>query len=134
MSESALPANCATCVFFPPIPAPGGRCRRHAPSPGHEEFEVAHWPKVRQNDRCGSGAAVTDGTGPCVVLCGSCAHWLQPDGEPVRPEYRMGLTVEWWAASGYCTRLAPSPTVDEDRLVHWKVTHATDGCGDGDAA
>ena len=134
MSGSPLPADCAACVYFPSLPAPGGRCRRHAPSPGHEEFEVAHWPKTRPIDRCGAGAAVTDGTGPRVVPCRSCAHWLQPNGAPVRPDYRKGLPVEWWAASGYCTRLAPSPATDEDRRVCWKVTHAADGCGDGDAA
>jgi hypothetical protein len=42
------------------------------------------------------------------------------------------LPAEWWAASGYCTRFAPSPSADDDRKVHWRVTHAEDGCGDGD--
>jgi hypothetical protein len=95
---------------------------------------VAHWPNVRQSDRCGSGAAVMDGTGPGIVWCRSCAHWLQPNGEPVKPDYRQGLSADWWSESGYCTRLAPSPSTSEDQRTCWKVTHATDGCGDGDAA
>ena len=133
MSGSRLPTNCVGCVYYPALPEPGGLCRRHAPGPGQDAFEVAHWPKVQPSDRCGSGAAVTDGTGPGVVKCGACAHWLQPNGEPVRPDYRQGLPAEWWALSGYCTRLAPSPSTDEARRTYWKVTHATDGCGDGDA-
>jgi hypothetical protein len=129
MSEPVLPASCAACVYFPPSPAPGGLCRRHAPAPGQDAFEVARWPRTRPADRCGSGAAVTDGTGPSVVVCRSCVHWLQP--KPVRPDYRQGLGAVWWAMSGNCTRLAPSPSAEEGRHTFWKVTHATDRCGDG---
>jgi len=49
----------------------------------------------------------------------------------VRPEYRKGLPVEWWAASGYCTRRSPSPATEDDRKVHRPVTNAADSCGDG---
>jgi hypothetical protein len=35
---------------------------------------VARWPHVRPADRCGAGAAVTDGTGPGVVASRSCAQ------------------------------------------------------------
>ena len=84
------------CFSFLPVRQPPGRCRRHAPLPGRDPFEVAHWPNVRPNDRCGSGAAVMDGTGPGIVWCRSCAHWLQPNGEPVRPDYRQGLSADWW--------------------------------------
>lgn len=73
-----------------------------------------------------------DGTGPGVVACQTCIHWHQPGGLPVKPDYRKGLSSEWWAASGYCTRFAPSPSAEDDRKVHWRVTHAEDGCGDGD--
>ena len=134
MSKTPPPANCAACVYFGALPVRDGRCRRRAPSPGHEEFEVTHWPKVRRTDRCGAGAAITDGIGPRVVRCGTCVHWFRPNDEPVRPDYRKGLPVEWWAMSGWCTCQVPSPGTDEDRHVHWKVTHAMDGCGDGDAA
>ena len=96
MNRPTLPANCATCVFLPPGQATARRCRRHAPSPGQDPFEVAHWPNVRPNDRCGSGAAVMDGTGPGLVWCRSCAHWFQPNGEPVKPDYRQGLSADWW--------------------------------------
>jgi hypothetical protein len=134
MNGPPPPANCAACVYFASLSVRDGHCRRHPPSPGHEEFELAHWPKVRPIDRCGAGAAMTDGTGPRVVRCGTCVHWYRPNDEPVRPDYRKGLSVDWWSASGFCTCLAPSPGTDEERHVHWKVTHAADGCGDGGAA
>ena len=129
-----LPASCADCVYRPSHPLPGVSCRRHAPSPGEEEFEPVHWPKVLPDDRCGSGAAVGDGTGPGVVSCQACMHWYQPRGLAVKPDYRKGRSVEWWAESGYCTRLAPSPSAEEERKIFWRVTHASESCGDGDAA
>lgn len=126
-----LPANCAQCVFRPATPAPGGVCRRHAPSPGHEEHELVYWPPVRATDRCGDGASVMDGQGPGVVACRICDHWLQPDGRGIQPDYDQGLPAAWWAESGYCTRRAPSPSTEDDRETHWRVTHAEEGCGDG---
>lgn len=136
MSDEAppLPENCAACVYF----VVGFRlnlCRRHAPSPGHEPFEVTQWPVVRSVDRCGSGADVTSAEvippdkRPRVVRCHSCAHWLQP----VIPDYRQGRPREWWDAAGLCTLWAPAPSVEEDRRAYWRVTHAEDGCGDGAA-
>ena len=135
MSKLVPPASCAACVYFSPSPlsAPGGLCRRRAPAPGHEAFEVARWPLVWPTDRCGDGAAVTGDTRQGMAACLFCANWLQSNNEPVRPDYRKGLPAEWWAMSGYCTRLAPSPSSEEDRRACWKVTHATDECGDGAA-
>jgi hypothetical protein len=47
---------------------------------------------------------------------------------------RRGVAPEWWDASGYCTRYAPSPTGTRGQNpTYWRVTHETDGCGDGDA-
>src|ERR1700686_1341604 len=63
--QAPRPASCAGCVFYPA----GGLCRRHAPSPTTEEFELTHWPPVRPVDRCGSGIAVTDGDGAGVTMC-----------------------------------------------------------------
>lgn len=124
-----LPQNCAACVYYPP----GGTCRRHAPSPGTEAFELVYWPKVKPIDRCGSGAAAGDGDGPGVVRCETCIHWFQPGGVGIKPDYRQGRSVEWWASSGYCTRFAPSPSSENDRKTMWRVTSAIDGCGDGQA-
>lgn len=124
-----LPARCSECVFHP---AQGDLCRRHAPAPGQESFEVAKWPLVRPNDRCGAGAAVGNGDGPGITPCGWCIHWLRPDDEGVKPDYRQGLSRDWWDQSGYCTRHAPSPSSEEGRRTNWRVTGAHDGCGDGE--
>jgi hypothetical protein len=129
-TEVLLPARCAACVYRS---AASSFCQRHAPQPAEDEFELAHWPRVRPTDRCGAGASVTDGSGPSIVRCETCIHWLQPGDEPIRPDYRKGLPAEWWEKSGICTRFAPGPSSDEERRVFWRVTHATAGCGDGQA-
>ena len=131
MSEMGppLPQNCAGCSYF----AIDDLCRRHAPSPGTEAFELVHWPKVKKVDRCGSGAAATNGEGPGITRCESCIHWFQPNGTGLTPHSRQGRSVEWWASSGYCTRFAPSPSSENDRKTSWRVTWAADGCGDGQA-
>jgi hypothetical protein len=129
--KPTLPADCASCAYRPVLPLPGTSCRRHAPTPRQDEFDLVYWPKVGRNDRCGDGAALGDGTGPSVVACQACIHWHQPNGPPVKPDYRKGLSVEWWAASGYCTRRAPAPATEDDRKVYWPVTNAADSCGAG---
>lgn len=129
MANVTLPQNCAACVFRP---ATSGLCQRHAPSPGTETFEIARWPLVKPTNRCGAGAAVGDGSGPALTTCAWCIHWLQPEGQGVEPDYRQGLSLEWWEQSGYCTRLAPSPSTEENRPTEWRVTNAHSGCGDGD--
>ena len=130
VTKKPLPTSCAACVFHP---APGGHCFRRAPAPGLDEFQLVFWPKVHPDDRCGDGAAVTDGDGPGLVACQTCAYWHQPGGQPVKPDYRNGLSVEWWAESGFCTKSAPVPSSKEDhRRTHWKVTHAAYRCGDGE--
>ena len=84
-------------------------------------------------DRCGAGVAMSNGEGPAVTACEACVHWLQPNDTPLKPAFRQGRSTEWWARSGYCTRYAPSPSPDEERpRTHWRVTHAHDGCGDGE--
>lgn len=130
--DHPLAPRCAECVFFG-AGAVDGLCRRHAPSPGAEEFEIVYWPKVKPDDRCGHSAAITDGTGPAAVRCETCIHWYQPGDEPVQPDYRQGLSAEWWARSGFCTRNAPAPSPEEDRRAFWRITHADAACGDGDA-
>ena len=127
--QPKLPASCRLCVYF----GSSSACLRHAPSAGQEEFEVVYWPRVAPDERCGSGAAVTDGTGPGVTRCQSCVHWWQPNGEPLTPYSKQGLRDEWWAKTGYCTRYAPSPSPEEDKRTRWRVTNGLDGCGDGAA-
>ena len=128
-TQPTLPASCHLCVYF----SPTSTCQRHAPSPGLEQYEITHWPLVRSEDRCGSGAAVTDGTGPGVVRCQTCVHWWQPGDKPVEPDYKQGRSDEFWKGAGLCTRYAPSPSGEEERRVFWKVTNRLDGCGDGQA-
>ena len=86
--KPTLPADCASCAYRPVLPLPGTSCRRHAPTPRQDEFDLVYWPKVGRNDRCGDGAALGDGTGPSVVACQACIHWHQPNGSPVKPDYR----------------------------------------------
>lgn len=134
MRDAPLPSSCAACVFWLRGTAEkeGAKCHRHAPSPGQDEFEPVFWPTVRADDRCGQGAASADAQGPGVALCKDCMHWHQPGDQPVRPDYRRGLPAKWWAETGYCTRTAPTPSTDEDRRTFWRVTHAGQGCGDGE--
>ena len=124
-----LPQNCAACVYRL---GERGLCQRHSPPPTTESFEVARWPLVRPTDRCGVGAAVGEGSGPSVTGCAWCIHWLQPDGQGGEPDYRQGLSHDWWEQSGYCTKLAPSPSAEEDHKTYWRVTNAHDGCGAGE--
>ena len=44
---------------------------------------------------------------------------------------RRGVSPEWWGASGFCTRYAPSPVPNRVQETHWRVTHESDACGDG---
>ncbi|MDB5243763.1 MAG: hypothetical protein JWP57_4389 [Spirosoma sp.] len=124
-----LPRSCSGCAFFQPK---GTLCRRHASGPGNEEWELVRWPLVRPVDRCGVGVEIEDGK-EGTVSCGHCIHWLQPDDDGLKPDYRQGLSREWWKEAGYCTRFSPSPSTEEDRKTFWRVTHSSDRCGDGEA-
>lgn len=128
-----LPASCRECYFHANM---GSLCQRHAPGVGTEAFEIARWPLVRPTNRCGDGAELGDGTGPGVVRCGWCIHWLQPEGAGVRPDYKQGMGAAWWELSGFCTRYAPAPSAEEDRRAEWRVTHVHvhvhSGCGEGE--
>jgi hypothetical protein len=124
-----LAPSCRHCAFYQPN---ASRCRRHAPSLGFEELELPYWPLVKPADRCGASAPVRDGSE--TVSCGRCVHWFQPDGVGIRPDYRQGMSVAWWEQSGFCTKFAPTPSNDEERTAHWRVTHVSDRCGDGEEA
>lgn len=117
------------CVFYPKK-----LCQRHAPTPGHdEENKRAYFPKRAPTARCGDGEALSDGTGACVVACGVCSDWDQPEGGVWKPgDPRWGFSKEWWALTGWRLRRSPSPSTDEDAKVYPRVTHGLeDGCGDG---
>lgn len=124
-----LPRSCTECAFFQPK---GALCRRHAAGTGNEEWEIVRWPQVKPTDRCGVGAEIEDGE-EGTVSCAHCIHWLQPGDDGLKPDYPQGLPREWWKEAGFCTRFAPSPSSEEDRKTHWRVTHASDRCGDGEA-
>lgn len=122
-----LPQSCGGCGFRRQgeNKAP---CRRHAPAITDTELALTCWPPVRDDDRCGSG----DMAG-VIVTCGNCQHWFLPNGEPLQPMARFGRSKDWWGNAAFCTRFAPSPSSEDHRRVYWRVTHSTDGCGDGDA-
>ena len=122
-----LPDTCAVCIYWQ---REGTLCRRHAPSPSGQAREVSHWPLTTEADRCGSGSD-GDEDGVCFVRCGRCMHWYQPNGEPVPMAERRGVPPEWWEASGFCTRYAPSAGAARSQRAHWRVTHENDRCGDG---
>lgn len=125
----AIPRACGLCVFFQ---TPARLCRRHAPSPVREAFELAYWPEVTSSDRCGAGAEYGDGS-PMPVRCGRCIHWHRPEGQPPKPPYGKGRPPEWWTDAGYCTRFPPAPTSEAPRSrTYWRCTHAQDSCGDGE--
>jgi hypothetical protein len=126
----SLPENCAGCGFFDRHA--GKVCRRHAPIPGTEERERPFWPKVATAQRCGMGAARVADIRP--KPCRQCIHWWQPGGKPVSASNATERLVEWWSRSGCCTRFAPGPTTEEGQATHWRVTHASDACGDGEVA
>lgn len=99
-------------------------CRRHAPSPGQEEFRVAHWPWVKPSGRCGVGVALGDGG---WTSCYQCGHW-SPGAEP---DFRgQNRPKEWWAQAGICYANAPWPSDEDGRKTFWRVTGALEGCGD----
>ena len=127
----ALPKACSECTFYD---AKTSRCRRHAPGSGYAELEIAHWPVVPAGFRCGSGLKAGNGSvGP--VSCQFCLHWYQPGGKGLSPDYLQDLSATWWRDSGYCTRYAPSPSSDQDRRAHQRVTNGREGrCGDGEDA
>lgn len=124
----ALPQACSVCAFF----TAAQQCHRHGPSPSEEKLAFVEWPKVPAEARCGAGAVGAPDEPPLLVRCEYCIHWLQPSGQPVKPDYARSRSLEWWARSGYCTRFAPSPSSEKGRKVFWKVTHAEDCCGDGE--
>jgi hypothetical protein len=124
-AKDKLPTDCGVCRYHINKTK---ECRRRAPHPGQDDgFVVAVWNRTRDRDRCGSGSTKRE-----MVTCEDCAHWLQPDGKPLSPPFRQGLSREWWENSGYCTRHAPGATVDEGQWMFWKVTNATTGgCAEG---
>jgi hypothetical protein len=123
-----LPEACRGCVFFT---GHTSLCHRHAPSPGDGTLQFVHWPEVSPDARCGAGADIRQPGDAVLVGCIDCIHWWQPGGVGIKPPFRAGRTVEWWSQSGYCTAHAPYPKTEKAARVEWRVTHASDACGDG---
>ena len=123
--QDKLPTDCGVCKYHVNITK---ECRRHAPHPGQDEgFVIAVWNFTRDRDRCGVGSTTKE-----IITCEDCAYWLQPDGKPLNPPFRQGLSREWWENSGLCMHSAPGATLGEGRWTFWKITHGTaGGCGDG---
>lgn len=134
-----LPANCAGCAYSRAALPKGLLCIRHAPSPTSEPvhvsatFDVAEWPHVRPQDRCGAGASSSAANAPVIVSCESCIHWFQPGGVGVKPDFTGMRPAGWWAESGFCTRFSPSPSVEDGMHAQWRITHKTSACGDCEA-
>lgn len=140
-----LPPSCAVCVFHAPRDVVSLFCRRHGPSPGREGHEIVSWPTVMPNQRCGAGslgAPYPNGVPKQIVSCELCKHWFSPEGGlpydgPADPSWWENQDAAahdqgWWRGAGLCLLRAPVPSVGYDAdPTHWKVTHFTDGCGDG---
>lgn len=124
--KDKLPDNCGGCGYHL---AATSECRRHGPQPSTDKDNVlAFWNLTRETDRCSAGT-----TTKTITHCGDCLHWYQPGGQPLNPRFRQGLSAEWWADSGLCAAFPPGATIDKGRWVFWRVTHASAGCGDGEA-
>jgi hypothetical protein len=94
--------------------------------------EVAHWPLTHQGDQCGEGSVVEAGVASAVT-CLNCVFWHAPPDGGLDPYGRRDQPTEWWKHAGHCTRFSPSPSSDAGYRAFWRVTHATDGCFDGEA-
>jgi hypothetical protein len=125
------PQSCADCGYH----ARTKECRRHAPHPGHdEEHVVVLWNLTPADSRCGAGTTTKQ-----IVPCYDCTHWHLPNGRPLDPPYKQGLSDEWWANARLCTANAPGAATGEGLETFWKVTSALPypatgapgGCGDG---
>lgn len=128
--KDKLPTDCGVCGYHH---RKTKECRRHAPHPGHDEdFVIALWNYTKDRDRCGSGTTTKE-----TVRCDDCVHWLQPNDEPLWPDYKQGRPDEWWAGSGLCTVNPPGTALHEGLWTFWKVTStfphegSVGGCGDG---
>ena len=105
-----------------------GVCRRHAPTPCGEPFEVARWPETRAIEGCGDGEpSDEDNRRP---KCGVCRFWFRP-GIGIDPSQRGDHQKVWWQEAGYCRRHAPRPGIEIGHRAFWRVTHAAESCAEG---
>ena len=121
------PTDCGVCKYHVNTTK---ECRRRAPHPSQDDgFVIAVWNRTRDRDRCGDGSTTKE-----IVMCDDCEHWYRSGDQPLSPPFRQGLSHEWWVDSGYCTRHAPTSTVDEGQWMFWKVTNGSSGCAEGSSA
>ena len=119
---------CAACLHFDRR-GTDGVCRRHAPLPCSEPFEVARWPETRASDGCGDGE-LADDAAIARATCRHCSYWFRP-GIGIDPSQRGDHQRAWWQEAGYCRRYAPRPGVEIGHRAFWRVTHAAESCAEG---
>ena len=118
---------CADCSHFDRH-GTDGVCRRYAPQPCGEPFEVTRWPETRAVDGCGDGAPRS--ASDVRASCGTCRFWLRP-GIGIDPSQRGDHLRAWWQEAGYCRRHAPNPGVQIGHRAFWRVVHARESCAEG---
>ncbi len=122
---------CSGCAFWEHAGVDQGMCRCHAPRPGTEVDEVAHWPETLAEDGCGAGIH-HEPENARVIRCADCAYWHQPHrGKGLFPMNRKDEVTSWWAQAGHCRRHAPCPSSQPGQRGYWRATHESDGCAEG---
>jgi hypothetical protein len=130
-TKGDLPDACGDCIFQRPHEETTIKCQRHAPSPGTESDEPVYWPTVLRSGWCGEGSRGLD-EDKALTKCEACIYWLSPDGG-LKPDFPGWREADWWKGAGWCRRYAPGPSTNSDEApAQWRVTHYTDGCGNGE--
>jgi hypothetical protein len=122
---------CGNCAFWLHQTDHTGACRLHAPTPGEERDEIAHWAHTYHEDYCGEWRA-EDAAAPKATLCKTCVYWSFLEGGITPVDYRDQL-ADWWGEAGHCLRFAPAPAGASGRKAYWRVTHESGSCFDGRA-
>ncbi|QGM47097.1 hypothetical protein [Methylocystis heyeri] len=131
MQENRHPGRfCGNCAFWLHHADHLGSCRLHAPQPGEERDEVAHWAHTLREEYCGDWTGA-DATPLRAAVCKKCVYWSFLEGGLTPVDRRDELT-SWWSAAGHCLRFAPQPAALSGHKACWRVTHAEDGCFDGE--
>ena len=127
--------SCLSCVLghLPPNATPeGGRveCHLHPPSRDTHPHLRVHWPHSLIDNPCSSGVEANPAAEP-PPTCGTCASWRQltaAERTEANPKDNPAL-VKWLPLAGRCLRYGPSPMLRDDTLLHPRLTHASDHCG-----
>jgi hypothetical protein len=132
--QAGAVTRCDGCAFWRHMNGPAGTCRRMAPWAGHGAAEAARWPETDAAEGCGDGRPAA-AQSPPLPRCRDCLYWREAvAGAGLNPLDRRDHVKGWWRDAGYCVRHAPAPTTEPGFRGFWRVTHATDGCGEGQTA